>query len=150
MLTNSVSDERLYPIVGIRLLDKGYKTWYNSSMNDYDKIETLGGSRRVVYIMRISDVKCHGNPLYKIGVTTFLNGYERLDTLSKQYNCEYDIIAWVVVDRDAFFVERQLLHIGDKIPFMVGKASTEFRSWDDAQLESATQALRVYSLFHRL
>ena len=118
-------------------------------MNDFDKIEYLDSKQRVVYVMRINNVTCYNRPLYKIGVTTVSNGYSRLDTLSKYYSCDYDVIAWLLVCDDAFHVEREVLSIGERLQFMVGKASSEFRAWNPMQLENAKHILQHYSLFHR-
>jgi hypothetical protein len=90
-----------------------------------------------IYIWRAEREYFNGNPVYKIGITSWRLGQRRVNMVAKKAGFESSIIVFQKVPGKATDLENKLLALGDDPKYAAFNGSTEFRALSPAALDAA-------------
>ena len=90
-----------------------------------------------IYIWRAVGVFHNGLPVYKVGVTSWRLGNQRIEQVAKETGMQPDIIFVERTSCKASVVEKKLLHLGEPCGFTGFNGASEFRAMSPAALDAA-------------
>ncbi|RLA77015.1 MAG: hypothetical protein DRG30_01450 [Epsilonproteobacteria bacterium] len=93
-----------------------------------------------IYIWKAIGIKFNNKQVYKIGVTSFRRGIQRITEVSKKSSIRAEIIEIKEI-KEALRVEQSILNIGEDPKIIGFRGCTEFRAMNDSELDKAKEII---------
>ena len=107
--------------------------------------ERFPGDNDAVYIWQALDFTYNGLPVYKIGLTSYRLQDQRVTSVAKAAQTQYNILRIVKTNVPAHVLEGQLLKLGANPKYCDFDGCTEFRALTPQELEKALNLLEKNS-----
>lgn len=99
-----------------------------------------------IYIWEATNQKYNGKPVYKVGATSFRLGTQRIKQVAKQAGFNPELVTLEKVSCPATSIERQILKLGDDPKFCDHDGATEFRAFNERELNLALQIISQFKI----